>query len=297
VHPDESAALLPILLRSAGLDPNAAREPIRVWARSGVERLRLPGGATVVFKYAQSPFDREHIALRAAGAAGLAVPEVLAAHTDGGLLGMLLEDLGEPLREAADQDGAEAAVHLHRVPGTGELTRLNAGALAQLPALLHKRAVRFELTEATLAAASALTAAAEDRAQGAERAPFGLCHSEFHPTSVLITADGWRLLDLARAFVGPGLLDLASWHGTIDAPDVARTAAFLETYVKAGGESLAVCDRGGLPAAQWALGWHRLWVAEWFSHQVALGWAQEDLPLWSTAIERHTLEAAELLAV
>ena len=36
-------------------------------------------------------------------------------------------------------------------------------------------------------------------------------HSEFHPTSLHIGRDGRRLLDFARTFNGPGLLDLASW--------------------------------------------------------------------------------------
>jgi hypothetical protein len=122
-----------------------------------------------------------------------------------------------------------------------------------------------------------------------------LCHSEFHPTSLFITTNGWRLLDFARTFVGPGLLDLASWHGTLDAPDTARLAAFLDLYIQAGGATSTLNDRGGLPAPAWALGWHRLWVAEWFSEQVERGWAAADPSGWTQAIERHTLEAAELL--
>ena len=43
---------------------------------------------------------------------------------------------------------------------------------------------------------------------GARLAPYGLCHSEFHPTSLHVGASGWRLLDWARAFRGPGLIDL-----------------------------------------------------------------------------------------
>ena len=54
----------------------------------------------------------------------------------------------------------------------------------------------------------ALSRCASARATGAQLAPFGFCHSEFHPTSLHIGERGWRLLDFARAFNGPGLLDL-----------------------------------------------------------------------------------------
>jgi hypothetical protein len=106
----DATGLLQPLLKAAGLDPDVAREPIRVWTRSGVERLRLAGGGSVVFKYAEAPFDREHIALRLAADAGLPVPALLAAPTIPDLLGMLLEDLGEPVREPATLH-AERSAH------------------------------------------------------------------------------------------------------------------------------------------------------------------------------------------
>jgi hypothetical protein len=295
VNPANASALLPPLLAAADLDPHPVREEIRVWARSGVERLAFPGGGTAVFKYAEEPFDREHLALRVAADAGVPVPAVLAAHTVDGLLGMLLEDLGQPVRDADERDGAQAAAVLHRAAVSGRLIRLDSSALASLPGRMLARAEHCALTEPTIAAARELAAAAEDRAEGAEAPPFGLCHSEFHPTSLFITAGGWRLLDFARAFIGPGLLDLASWHGTLDAPDADRLSSFIELYVAEGGAKSAFDERGGLPAAAWALGWHRVWAAEWFSEQIELGWAGADPSGWTQAIERHTLEAAALL--
>jgi hypothetical protein len=289
------SALLPPLLAAAGLDPHPVRDQIRVWARSGVERLSFPAGGSAVFKYAEEPFDREHLALSGAAHAGVPVPAVLAAHTVDGLLGMLLEDLGQPVREADEHDGAKAAVALHRARFSERLSRLDGTALAALPARMLARAASCALTRPTVTAARSLAQVADLRTQGADLPPFGLCHSEFHPTSLFITTDGWRLLDFARAFVGPGLLDLASWHGTLDAPDTARLTAFLDLYIQAGGALSALDDRGGLPAPAWALGWHRLWVAEWFSEQIERGWAAADPSGWTAAIERHTFEAAELL--
>lgn len=295
MNPADAAALLPPLLDTADLDPHPVREEIRVWTRSGVERLAFPDGGSTVFKYAEAPFDHEHLALREAADAGVPVPAVLAAQAVDGLLGMLLEDLGEPARDAEERDGAMAAVVLHRAPASGRLARLDGAALAGLADRILARAESCALTSATTDAALQLAAVSERRAAGTEAPPFGWCHSEFHPTSVFITADSWRLLDLARAFVGPGLLDLASWHGTLNAPDTDRLTSFIDLYVTAGGAKSALEDRGGLPAAAWALGWHRLWAAEWFSEQIERGWADDDPNAWTQAIERHTLEAAELL--
>src|SRR5699024_8599200 len=80
-----------------------------------------------------------------------------------------------------------------------------------------------------------LEKAASNRAQGAMLPPFGWVHSEFHPTSLMVGPDRVHMYDLARAFHGPGLLDLASWHGTIDPANPDRTRSLFERYVQAGG--------------------------------------------------------------
>jgi hypothetical protein len=213
----------------------------------------------------------------------------------GPLLGMLLEDLGTPVREADDSDGASAAVAIHRVTTASGLLRLDEAGLASLPARLAERLARHGASAEVRTTATTLSRAAEARATGAHLPPFGLVHSEFHPTSVHIGAHGLRVLDLARAFIGPGLLDLASWYGTLDPPEPQRTSAFLSRYVEAGGTQRVLDDRGGLDAAHWALGWHRVWVAEWFAQQLDLGWAQGAVDTWMTAIARHLSEAVSLL--
>lgn len=292
---DVSALLLPPLLASAGLPDDPQREPLRVWAHSGVERLRFGDGASVVFKYADAPFNAEHVTLRLAATNGIPVPTLHAARTIPGMLGMLLEDLGQPVQGADDRDGARAAVHLHRVAAAAPgMTRLDATTLAGLPRRITSRLQRLDLVD-LVENARALDAVAASRASGAELPPFGLCHSEFHPTSLHISDRGWRLLDFARAFIGPGLLDLASWHGTLDDPQPERTLSLIESYVAEGGPRQTLATRDGLDAASWALGWHRVWVVDWFTEQIERGWAQEAEDSWTTAIDRHLSEACALL--
>ncbi|MGW3076525.1 MULTISPECIES: phosphotransferase [unclassified Kitasatospora] len=283
--------------------PAPAREPVRVWGMSGVERLRFDNGRTAVYKYAVEPFDGEDRILLAANSAGIPVPEVIGSIVREGTLGMIIEDLGQPLREAGDVDGVVAAVALHAAPVAESLSELGEEALAALPsrALGHLRRLRengrwTEGTTDITAMLEALALAASKRAGGADLAPFGWVHSEFHPTSLHIGENGWRLLDFARAFTGPGLLDLASWHGTIGDPDPARLRRLIEAYVATGGPKDTLAERGGLSAEQWALGWHRVWASEWFMEQ-AIKWINnpQDDPLYVNVVRRHLTTAVRLL--
>lgn len=283
--------------------PQPARDPMRVWSLSGVERLTFPDGSTAIYKYATEPFTTEDQMLRAAAAVGIPVPEVVGSLVRDGVLGMVIEDLGEPVRDAQDADGSTAAVALHAA-GQAPATRdLDAEALTALPmlALGHLRRLRetgrwTEGTEDIAHLLHALAGAAAKRAEGTTIAPWGWAHSEFHPTSLHIGTDGWRLLDFARAFNGPGLLDLASWHGTIEEADPDRLRAFIETYVVAGGNRSALAERGGLTAQAWALGWHRVWAVEWFMEQ-ALRWINDPTTdeAYITVVHRHLRSAVRLL--
>lgn len=295
----DAAALLRPLTEAAGLDPHPGREPIRVWAKSGVERLHLAGGGTVVFKYAQEPFDREHLALALAARGGVPVPRVLAAQTAPGTLAMLLEDLGQPVRDASEQDAVHAAVGVHRVPvgGADWLPCLDESALVGYPARIAARAARLSLPSHIAATARVLARHAQRLAEGTKLQPYGFCHSEFHPTSVHIGPHGRRLLDFARAFTGPGLLDLASWPGTLIPPDPQAVTALITAYVKSGGPPEAVASRGGIAAANWALGWHRIWISDWYTEQIERGWAGTEVTAWTGTISRHLNEAVALLGI
>ncbi|WP_282795538.1 phosphotransferase [Streptomyces sp. CC224B] len=299
-----NAELLDDVLTAAGQPSAVAREEVRVWSMSGVERLTFPDGATAIFKYAKKPFDSEDQALRLAHTLGVPVPKVHASAVLDGWLGILLEDLGSPIRDADDLDGAAAAVVLHRTRKAAALPVLDQEALRSLPgrALDHlgqlRKAERWQDTDDIEAALDRLTQAAEARSAGATVAPFGWVHSEFHPTSLHIGQRGWHLLDFARAFTGPGLLDLASWHGTLEEPDLVRLRVFLETYVAEGGTPDALAERGGLAAEKWALGWHRMWAVEWFMEQ-SIRWINDSAtdPAYIRVVRRHLTDTLRLLEV
>jgi len=276
---------------------------MRVWSLSGVERLTFPDGTTAIYKYATEPFTTEDRALRAAATAGIPVPEVIGSLVRGGLLGMVIEDLGEPVRDARDSDGIVAAVALHAAGRAPAAPDVDNEALAALPTLSlgHLSRLRqvgrwVEGTQDIADLLHSLAGAARQRADGGTTAPWGWTHSEFHPSSLHIGTDGWHLLDFARAFNGPGLLDLASWYGTIQDPDPDRLRAFIESYVVAGGDRGALAERGGLVPQAWALGWHRLWAVEWFMEQ-AHRWINDPSKddTYIAVVRRHVRAASRLL--
>lgn len=297
-------ALVADLCERADFPLPTKRDEVRVWTLSGVERVGFLDGRSAIFKFAAEPFTDEHRALEFARGRGIPVPDVYAAIQRDHMLGMLMEDLGEPVAEAADSDGVHAVLVIHGAGHAATMLRLDQHTLSALPSLAASHLVRLRdrgrwLDVDDIAEGIAgLRDAGRSRAVGAELEPFGLVHSEFHPTSLHLGRDGWRLLDFARAFNGPGLLDLASWHGTIDAADTDRLRAFLEDYVAAGGSSDTLADRGGLTAEAWALGWHRVWAIEWFLDQ-SVRWINDPQtdPVYIEAIRRHLDEALRLLAV
>jgi hypothetical protein len=295
-------ALLNDICTGAAL-PEPRRDPLRVWSLSGVERLTFPDGTTAIYKFATEPFTTEHQVLRDADAAGIPVPAVIGATIRDHVLGMVIEDLGEPARDATDHDGIVAAVTLHRATPAPDLPALDGEALTVLPVLAREHLHRLRDTGRWTAGTDdiagmldALTTGAAKRAEGATTAPWGWAHSEFHPTSLHISPDRWRLLDFARAFTGPGLLDLVSWHGTVNDADPGRARRFIEAYVAAGGHPDALNERGGLTPQAWALGWHRVWAVEWFMEQ-ALRWINDPAQdqVYIDAVRRHLRTAVQLL--
>lgn len=285
------------LCADAGLPTPVRRTPIRVWRLSGVERVHFDDGTSVVLKDARAPFAEEHVALAVAAAHGVPVPTVLATACGWDGLGMLLTDLGPSGRPANANDAARAAAHLHRSGPTHGLPMVDEAALRTLPA----RALA-ELEHITCSSSAdvrdirlllaQLDAVAARRAAGAEREPYGLCHGELHHTAVHIGAGGYHLVDWAMAHNGPGVLDLASWYGTRQPPAPRRLNGLIDQYIAAGGTADVGADRGGLPAAVWALAWHRVSVAAWHIRQAVSRCSSEELAV----VQRQLWTAGKLLA-
>jgi hypothetical protein len=298
---DDTAALLPALLAKAGLPPDPARELVRqVFPFSGVWRLTFPGrrdSATVIYKQAWAPLDREAAALRYAASCRIPVPRVIASHRQDGKAGIIMTDLGQPARPPTDADAAPLAVTIHHATGSPGLPVIDAAALAAMPGRIAGRASRHGLPAPAIEAAATIARSARRLAAPAITQPTGLCHSEWHPESILIDAGGSpHVYDWARAFTGPCLIDLASWRGTTTAPDPTATRADIAAYVTAGGHRAALATRAGLPAEAWALGWHRIWAADWYLQQLEMHWIPDKyLPGQHQAIDRHLHEAARLL--
>jgi hypothetical protein len=269
------------LLTAARRVPTA-RHVIQQWELSVIERLLFLDGSSLVCKVATAPFTAEATVLRALNTHGADVPALQGYSVRHQVLGMLMEDLGTPIRAATVPEVAAAARWVHVVPDITGLPTFDEAGMARLPeqALDALDSLRQQdrfpdagLIEELL---QRLAAVAQLRADGAERPPFGLCHGEFHRSSLHVSHAGCRLVDWAKAFTGPGLLDLATWFGTRTPPEPNRLTRLIRAYVDARGHPDAEAERGGLPAARWALGWHRVWAASWFLTTAAAGHHRPD---------------------
>ena len=278
------------------------RQAIQEWELSTVERLFFADGSSVVCKVAARPFTGEATVLRALNAQGASVPVLHGYAMRPQTLGMLMDDLGEPVRAATVAEAAAAARRTHAATGITGLPTFDQAGLARLPGqaldalTALRRRERFPDSGPIEELLQRLAAVAPRRADGAERPPFGLCHGEFHRSSLHVTRTGCRLVDWAKAFTGPGLLDLATWFGTRTPPQPRLLTRLIRAYVIAGGHPDAEADRGGLPATRWALGWHRVWAAWWLLTTTAAGHHRPDTDRHHVQVVLRQLHgAAQLL--
>ncbi|MET8358862.1 phosphotransferase [Micromonospora sp. NPDC005171] len=254
------------------------RQIIQTWELSSVERWFFPDGSSLICKIATAPFTGEATVLCALNNQQAPVPLLNGYTMRPNGLGMLMEDLGEPSRTATLAEAAATAQWAHATAGIPNLPTFDEGGLARLPGQgldaldeLRRQGRFTHDAEGIEAVLQRLAATARHRANGAERPPFGLCHGEFHRTSLHVSRTGCRLVDWAKAFTGPGLLDLATWFGTRRPTEPRLLSKLIHAYVAAGGHPEAEADRGGLSAARWALGWHRVWAAWWLLTTAAAG--------------------------
>lgn len=247
------------------------RRRVRGWSMSSVERVYLGEGGSVILKSAAESFAGEPAFLDHAALHGVPVPRLFASlRTADRGMAMLMEDLGDPIREADLADAATAAVAVHRCPSRSGRPVLDVDALTGLPvralAWLEdlKSVGRWLEADDIRVSLERVAELATRRAKDADIPPYGMCHSEFHPTSLHLGEGGMRILDWARAYTGPGLLDLVFWQGTPDPLDIRKVSDLINAYVDAGGTTEAKATRASLPPHRWAGGWAKMWNVEWF---------------------------------
>ena len=272
------------------------------WRLSRVERVFLDGGGTFILKRSRHPLTDEARVIHSLRESDVPVPELVMSCVDEDILTMILEDLGPPVRQPTLSEAASAAVALHRTAPPEWLPVLDEAALRMLPARIRRgvedltSSGRWQEVDEVCALLDRIIACAPRISRGASTPPFGLCHSEFHPTSLHVGTHRTAVVDWARAFIGPGLLDLASYGGTIDPPDPAACRSLIEAYRAAGGSEEATDQRGGLPAQDWAIVWHRLWAVDWYVESCNTWMTERELDsIWQSAVERHLGEAASFI--
>ena len=272
------------------------------WQLSRVERVALEGGRTFILKRSRHPLTDEARVIHSLRESDVPMPELVMSRVDEDVLTMILEDLGPSVRQPTLNEAASAAVAIHRTTPPAWLQILDEAALRMLPAKIRRgiedlaSSGRWQEVDEVCNLLDKIIASAPRISRGASTPPFGLCHSEFHPSSLHVGVNRTGVVDWARAFIGPGLLDLASYGGTVGSPDPDACRSLIVAYQAAGGAEETSDRRGGLSAEEWAIVWHRLWVVDWYVESCNTWMTdREQDSTWESAVERHLGEAASFL--
>ena len=279
-----------------------ARSLLWNWELSRVERVVLGDGTTFILKRSRHPLTDEARVIHGLQQTDVPLPSLRISRLDGDILTMILEDLGPSERQPTSEEAASVAATIHKATPPAWLPVMDEAALRSLPAKIRRgvedlaSAGRWQKLDLIHGLLDKIIASSSLISCGATTPPFGLCHSEFHPTSLHVGTHRTAVVDWARAFIGPGLLDLASYGGTIDPPNPAACRSLIEAYQSAGGPVEASDRRGGLTAEEWAIVWHRLWAVEWYvaSCNTWMGDQEQD-STWQSVVERHLKEAASFI--
>jgi len=276
----------------------SAREILWEWALSRVERIYLTDGSSLILKRSASPLTDEARIIESISDSDISLANLYTAEECKGVLTMLMEDLGPSVRGPSLLEAASAAARTHAAPSPERLRVLDERGLQELPTSTLQAldelvcAGRWRDTERLREQLSYIEEVGRDLSRDAQIPPFGLCHSEFHPSSLHIGKFKSALVDWARAFTGPGLIDIISYFGTLSVADPTTYRSFIDDYVNMGGAPTAGDDRAGYRAEEWGLFWHRIWVAEWFTTNCT-SWMTDTRQdeIYQQAVERHVGEA------
>jgi Ser/Thr protein kinase RdoA (MazF antagonist) len=174
--------------------------------------------------------ETELAALSAARAAGVRVPAPRGLVTQAGRPGLLLERLaGDDLLGIAERQP-------WRVRELGRLTGRLHAALAATPAPEQLRNLKEAVRE-SLETSTAIPERARARVLAVfETLPDGdrLCHGDFHPGNIILTADGPVIIDFPNATRGDPLADFARslvlLEGAAPPPDTGPWGRFLVRF-------------------------------------------------------------------
>jgi hypothetical protein len=294
-----SDAMLSEILRELSRnDQIHDRDVLWDWYLSRVERVNLGDSSNIILKRSRWPLVDEGRVFQHLSQSNIPLPNLYFARVTDNELTLLMEDLGPIIHEPTLEEAAEFAVRAHAAVPPEGIPVLDEEALRSLPEKISNgietltERGRWHPSDRLHDLLEWISRYSSELSQDAAMPPFGLCHSEYHPTSLHIGTMKTALVDWARAFIGPGLLDLASWFGTFTPPDSEACRHLIELYVEAGGDSHALSDRGSLPAEDWAFFWHRIWVVDWFVAS-CLNWTNDESQdhIWQDVVERHLEEA------
>ena len=278
------------------------REVLQSTGFSRVERVTLDGGASYIAKRGMYLATDEARTIRALHGSPIPIAEMYVADTEGEFLTMLMEDLGPASRQPSIAEAGEMAVLMTRTEPPDHLPTEGRESLQRLPQSIMAGIERL-VSEGTwtnpdrvMRPVKDIAKAAPGLSSSAEMRPFGLCHREYHPTSLHIGTRKTALLDWQRTYVGPLLPCLANWFDTVDAPDLKACRRLIGEYVPAGGGREALDVRSDLRPEVWAFFWQRVAAAEWWITS-QIEWQTSDTRNsgWQRAVERAIVDAQWLL--
>ena len=278
------------------------REVLQSTRLSRVERVTLEDGATYIAKRATHLLIDEVDTIRALRGSPIPMADMYVADIKGESLTMLMEDLGPIKIQPTIEDAGEMAARMTQTTPPDHLPTEGRESLERLPQNIRigiEQLVSlgtWENPDRIRRPVEDIVKSASELGSGTEIRPFGLCHREYHPTSLHIGTKKTALVDWQRTYVGPLLPCLANWFPIADAPNLEACRQLIKAYVSKGGDPEAQEKRGYLRPESWAFFWQRVGAAEWWiNSQIKRQTSDTQDGSWQRAVERVIVDAQWLL--
>jgi hypothetical protein len=278
------------------------REVLQSTRLSRVERVIIDDGTTYIAKRGTHLLVDEVDTIRSLHGSPIPIAELYVADIKGESLTMLMEDLGPVKIQPTIEDAAEMAVRMTQTTPPDHLPTEGRESLERQPQNIKSGIEQlvslgtWENPDRIRRPLDDIVKAASDLSSGTELRPFGLCHREYHPTSLHIGTKKTALVDWQRTYVGPLLPCLVNWFPIADAPNLKACRRLIKAYISEGGDPEAQEKRGDLRPESWAFFWQRVGAAEWWINS-QINWQTNDTQdgSWQRAVERAIVDAQWLL--